>query len=260
MKLRITLYIVFAFSIHATASNSVNKTLIKNAFIKTVIDSSTKAKPIELPITGATLKALIPKGWRLLATASGDLNNDGIEDIVFAIQNTLTKHKKHHDGLGTDIIDLNPRLLGIYFGNIEGTFTKQLQSDTFIVLRDVPTMDEPLAGIKILKNGALQIDFHFWYSAGSWQMSNHQYTFRYKHKAFQLINYTSGERHRGTGEETDYDVNFITKTIKISTTYFDDDTEDKKEETKVKTFKLKQLKSIKTLGSPFEWEFQNLKI
>ncbi len=227
-----------------------------DVFFKTEI----KDYSVELPESGTKLSDLIPQGWKVLSTSSGDLNNDDIDDIVFAIQNTLPENLEFNDGPGIDTLDLNPRVLGIYFGKSDHVFEKKLQSNEFIILRDSPTMDEPFDGVKILDNGDLQIDFHFWYSAGSWHMSDHQYTFRYQKEAFELITYESSERNRGSGEETDYKINFITKKMNTSRMYFDDATEEKNEEDLQKKIEIQQLKSLKSLGKPFEWEFQGIRI
>lgn len=213
----------------------------------------------ELARSGKEMQDLVPYGWRVLSQASGDLNGDGREDLVFALQNTLKENYEYNDGLGVDTLDLNPRMLGIYFGKRNGKLKKALQSNTFIINRDVPTMDEPLDGLQILPNGDLQIDFHFWYSAGSWHMSNDTYRFRFQNKAFELIAYEKSERHRGTGDEIDHSIDFENGTLKIITTTIDANEErEYKEESK--KFELRRLKSIKTLGKPFEWEFQQLRI
>ena len=221
--------------------------------------SEIKNHSIELPESGTKLDDLIPKGWKTLSTSYGDLNNDSVDDLAFAIQNTLPENLKYNDGPGIDTLDLNPRILGIYFGKSDHTFEKKLQSNEFIILRDSPTMDEPFDGVKILQNGDLQIDFHFWYSAGSYQMSDHQYTFRYHNNAFELITYQSGERHRGSGDEIDYSIDFLTKKMRTIDTYFDENDERISEDAE-NNFEIQHLKSIKSLGKPLEWEFQDIRI
>ena len=213
-----------------------------------------------LPALGNTLSELIPSGWRILSSSSGDLNKDGIEDIAFAIQNTLQKNLQPNDGLGIDTIDLNPRILGIYFGKSDGTFEKKLQSNTFIILQDSPTMDEPFDSLQILSNGVLQIDFHFWFSAGSWYISNHQYKFRFQNEAFELIGYESSETHRATQKTTNHSINFSTRKMSITTLVFDEETEKEITTEEWKKFELQNLKSIQSLGKPFEWKFQEIMI
>ena len=227
-------------------------------FLLTQFYSFGQPETINLKESGDSIENLIPKNWKVLSMAKGDLNKDGIEDLAFVIENTDTNNI-HHDeeGFGRDSINLNPRILGIYFRNNSGVLVKQLQSDSFIILQDSPTMDEPFDGIKILKNGVLTIDFHFWFSAGSWSMSNHTYKFRFQKNNFELIGYESSERHRGTGETTDYSINFSIRKMHITNLTIDEnDTEVIKEESK--TFKIDKLKSIQSLGKPFEWEFNGI--
>ncbi|MBL3654501.1 hypothetical protein [Fulvivirga sediminis] len=214
----------------------------------------------ELKPFGKDVNDLTFKNWKVIAEAKGDLNKDGVEDLAFVIQNTDKKNLKINDGLGVDTVDHNPRVLGIYFGQKGGGYQKQLQSNEFILIREFPTMDDPFDGISILSNGVLQIDFHFWYSAGSWYMSNHQYKFRYQHQRFELIGYECSEMHRASMNSTDYSINFSTRKMSIIRITHNEKT-DKEEETKeLKTFELETLPSIKSLKKPFEWEFEDILI
>lgn len=212
----------------------------------------------ELSSQGKSLNDLIPKNWKILSTSNGDLNKDGISDLVFVIENTDERNiHVNENGFGVDSINLNPRILAIYFGNVNGGYMKNLQSNEFIILQDSPTMDEPFDGVEILKNGVLKIDFHFWFSAGSWMMSSHTYKFRFQNNQFELIGYDASEIHRATGETTDYSINFSTRKMEKITTTFDENEEETIIEEK-KSFKLKELKSIQSLGKPFEWEFEGI--
>lgn len=193
---------------------------MKNILILLIITISTgsygQTDSILLKNEGPSLENIIPNGWRILDSTKGDLNKDGITDLVFAIQNTDTSNIKSNDGLGRHTLDLNPRLLGIYFGEKDGNYKKELVSKEFIILKDSPTLEEPFDGFKIDKNGILEIYFNIFYSAGSWSMSNNQYKFRFQNKKFVLIGYESFEINRASGETTKYSVNFLTEKIKIS--------------------------------------------
>lgn len=214
----------------------------------------------ELPFSGNELNGMVPSGWRVLSQSSGDINQDGYPDLAFVIQNTLEANHEYNKGLGIDTLDLNPKVLGIYFGKADQRFEKALQSDEFIILRDVPTMDEPFDGLQILPNGDLQIDFHFWYSAGSWSSSYYQYRFRFQNQAFELIGFDKSEHHRGTGDEIDIYIDFQNQIIKTITTTINEDTEEQESEELIREFELPHLKSLKSLGRPFEWEFQEIRI
>ena len=208
-----------------------------------------------LALSGESLDVFIPKGWNLLDSAAGDLNQDGIMDLVFAIQDTDSANIELNDGLGSDTVDLNPRLLVIYFGTRQGDYERKFVSKEFIILRDSPTMDEPFDGMYISKKGVLNIQFRFWYSAGSWYMSNHTYRFRFQNEEFALIGYDSMEAHRASGETTDYSINFLTKKLKISKGNFSNDEPSSVE---WKSFKLEKLFTMKSLGMPFNTSFEGV--
>ena len=239
------------------AMKIMKKTIILIIFVLVHVASFGQSKTVILDEKGDSIDTLIPKNWEILSTSTGDLNKDGINDLVFAVQNTDKNNFKLNDGLGRDTINLNPRILGIYFRNKNGQLIKKLQSDEFIILQDSPTMDEPFDGVEILKNGILKIDFRFWFSAGSWSMSNHSYKFKFQNEQFELTGYESSERHRGTGATTDYSINFSTRNMNISRMTIDENNNEtiKKES---KKFKLDALKSIQSLGKPFEWEFHEI--
>ena len=210
---------------------------------------------VEINTSGKSISDIIPINWKILDLEKGDLNQDGITDLVFAIQNTDKENIKLNDGLGTDTVDLNQRILGIYFGTKLGLYKQQLISENFIILRDSPTMEEPFEGFKIGEKGFLEINFRFWYSAGSWSMSNHKYKFQFKKDDFVLVGYDSNESNRASGETTDYSVNFLRKKIKVMKGNFSSD----KTETVVrKRFILKTPFTIKSIGKPFEKDFEGI--
>lgn len=213
---------------------------------------------IELPDSGKELTALIPQSWRVLSFSSGDLNEDGIDDWAFVIQNTLKKDIKAVDGIGVDTLDLNPRILGIYFGSSDGVFVKKLQSDTFIPLRDSPTMAEPFKGLEILESGVIKLDFYLWQSMGNWYAFNHHYKFKFQNEVFELVGYDSIERHRATGDIKEYHINFSLREMKINFTSLKDRATKESTEEELKTFELPDLKSIQSLKKPFQWEFMGV--
>lgn len=212
---------------------------------------------ITLNNEGQNLQDLVPVNWRILKKAKGDLNNDGLEDLVFAIQNTDSTNIKTNEGFGADWVDLNPRVLGIYFGTNSGGFTKKLQSNDFIIKKERPTMDEPLSSIYIDKNGILMIRFHFWFSAGTSGTSNRTYKFRFHENAFKLIGYDAYHANRMTTETTEYSINFLSERMKISKGSY---TLNEPQSVEWKSFDLKELKTIRGMGEPFDWEFEGLRL
>lgn len=202
---------------------------------------------------GKSIQELIPQGWKILHSKSGDLNQDGIEDLVFAMQNTDKANIKNDDSRKPEH-DLNPRILGIYFGEKSGLLTQILVSDDFIIKHN-PNMDEPFDGFSISKKGILSINFHLWSSSGSWIASNHKYKFRFKNKQFELIGYDSYVSHRSTAETTDYSINFLSKKMSVSKGNFSNSNPKK---VQWKSFKLDKPLTIKSLKEPFNLEFEGV--
>lgn len=121
-----------------------------------------QSEAIKLLDKADSIEKLISKNWKLLSSTNGDLNKGGISDLVFVIEITDKNNIHLTEGyLGRDSINLNPRIMDIYFRNKNKKLIKKLQSYSFIILRDSSTMDEPFQGIEILKNGDLKFDFIF---------------------------------------------------------------------------------------------------
>ncbi|MCP4214550.1 MAG: hypothetical protein GY765_07830, partial [bacterium] len=64
-----------------------------------------QAEIVELKKHGNSIKDLIPASWKILSNSFGDLNKDGIEDLVFVIQSTDPIKIELNKGLGTPTID-----------------------------------------------------------------------------------------------------------------------------------------------------------
>ena len=53
----------------------------------------------------------IPRGWKQIGSAEGDLNGDKHLDYVLAVKGDFARFKQSHDFLGQNPFDTNPRLL-----------------------------------------------------------------------------------------------------------------------------------------------------
>ena len=195
------------------------------------------------------LNTLIPDDWVLLDSASGDLNQDGLLDFVFAMQGTDPNYISQNEGFGESILDENPRVMAIYFGNHSGSFEEVLVSDQFIIRATDPTMAEPFHGFDINSRGILDINFGFWSSAGTWFSSNSTHRFRYENNEFVLIGFDSNEFHRGSGEFTSYSINFLTGKMKVTEGSLADEGN---ETIKWKDFNSFSPKTLRSLVTPFQ--------
>ncbi len=215
-----------------------------------------QSNTIVLNSEGKDLKEIIPEKWNILKSERGDLNNDGIQDLVFVIQDTkLSNIKKNPSAIGVNTIDSNPRILGIYFGTKNGVFIKEIQSDNFIALKDDPTMDEPLDILEISKKGILKVGFRFWYSAGSREVTNYTYKFRFQNDEFALIGYDSSVVNRFSAKYIDHSVNFLTNKMKVSEGNY---SKKNTETIKWEKIKSKKIINLNSFHSPLEWTTDNL--
>ena len=201
---------------------------------------------------GVTVSDFTPKGWSVLKSANGDLNNDKLTDVAFVIQykdsvNLLEEHaenvESHHP------IRCQPRILIIaFYDKLSKKFKKAEQSNTFILCHYNANMDEPFEDISIAKN-VLSINFRIWYSMGSWTMSTHLYKFRYQKNEFALIGAEYQSTHRASGATENRSYNFLTKKLEMSVGNIADD------QGKIETSKLNMstLKTLKTFVAPFTW-------
>ena len=240
---------------------------IKNLFFLGIVlctigsNAQKKSSYPKLPKSGMEIQDLIPEGWQVLSEVKGDLNGDVHEDLAFAIQSPIKETIQYTDGLENDTLVTSPRILGIYFGQRHGKFKKNLQSNTFIINRNTPNMDEPFKGLEILPDGDFQILFYIWPCRECTSWSTHVYSFRYQNKAFELVAYYENVAQRVSAEDITYDIDFENGTLEINSLSINHETDEQVLETQPTiTFELKKLKTLKSLVKPFEWEFLRLRI
>jgi len=128
----------------------------------------------KIPGTGRSLSDFIPKGCDTLATATGDLNKDGKNDLVLAIYDTA-------ENTNMDAA----RMLVILFKTDEG-YTLKVKSDQLLLCKGCGgVFGDPFNGIEISKN-VLTVS-HYGGSAWRWSYIR---KFRYQKDEFCLIGKT----------------------------------------------------------------------
>lgn len=210
----------------------------------------------KIKFEGQSIDEFVPNNWRIIRTATGDLNKDSHDDAAIVIQEMDSKKVIINEGLGIDTLDTNPRLLIIVLKDTSSNkFRLKEVSGNFIPNHYSPTMDDPFDGIMISK-GVLIVSFRFWYNAGSWYQTYLEYKFRFKKNEFYLIGAEFDEIHRGSSEGLKRSFNFLTKKMSETTIRFEDNENGKqieKIETEWRTLGIKELKTIKTLTGLFKW-------
>jgi hypothetical protein len=158
-----------------------------------------------------SLASFIPREYDTLygGLAKGDLNKDGIEDVVLALFHKMEDQSLEH----VNVDSIPSRRLIVLFGTKNG-YAKAIESSTALLCKHCGgVFGDPFNGIDI-KKGVLQI-YHYGGSAWKWA-STHK--FRLQNKQFYLIGQTKtsfwGVEHcdaLGEMAGLDYeDINFIT--------------------------------------------------
>lgn len=161
--------------------------------------------------------------WEIADTYYGDLNKDGEDDVVIIAEendpNNIIIQPEY--SLGADTLYTSPRMLLVAFK--EGNNYRLIAKNEHFLPPsndiDQACLEDPLSepgGISISK-GVLTIKMHYWYSCGSWYVSDNTYVFRYQNEKMQLIGFSSSSFHRASGEMTSMSINYSTKKMQTTT-------------------------------------------
>jgi hypothetical protein len=160
----------------------------------------------------------VPEGWGVESRQDGDLNNDGRPDLVLVLRQQRPGNIVHHNGMGQNPLNTNPRILAVAWSLPEGGYALALQNHSLIPRHEQPNMDDVLdeTGGVFIQRGTLRVALHFFASAGSWSMGTTTYTFRWRDGKFELIGYDRDTVMRNTGVMENVSINFSTGKLKRS--------------------------------------------
>lgn len=195
------------------------------------------------PEKAKNIDGFIPKGWKTILSAKGDLNNDKLEDVAIIIEKTDKANIVKNKNLGSEYLNLNPRILLVLFKQKNGSHILASKNDKGFIKsagdKENPALMDTLDNISI-KNNILKIKFNYFLSAGSWSVTQNTYTFRFQNKKFELIGFDNNSYMRNSGNQEEFSINFSTNKLKITTggNMFDEKANKPKEEWKtIKTNK-----------------------
>lgn len=181
------------------------------------ITSVTEEYPTDFPEQGNKMEDFVPKHWSAIMKVDGDLNKDGLTDTALIVEQENPNNisiTEYNDTLNT-----NPRALLVLFKQENGTYKLAAKNDKGFIEppKENSSLLDPLGEGDInIKNNILRLKFQYFFSAGSWYITNVEYVFRYQNSHFELIGVETNSFHRATGEETI--VSFNLSTNKLETT------------------------------------------
>ncbi|MDM1453942.1 hypothetical protein [Myroides odoratimimus] len=162
----------------------------------------------------------VPKNWKIVSTAKGDLNKDGIEDLVLVIKNTDASNVIKNESLGQNLLDTNPREVLVFFKDKSHNYRLvERNSKGFVPSENSvenPCLSDPFDEVSIVNN-ILIWRFNYWSSCGTYFSSNMTYKFRYQHNNFELIGADYYQFSRSTGEGMHISINFSIKKKEVTT-------------------------------------------
>ena len=173
--------------------------------------------PTDFPEQGNKMEDFVPKHWSAIMKVDGDLNKDGLTDTALIVE------QKNPNNISVteynDTLNTNPRALLVLFKQENGTYKLAAKNDKGFIEppKENSSLLDPLEEGDInIKNNTLRLNFQYFFSAGSWYITNVEYVFRYQNNHFELIGVETNSFHRATGEETI--VSFNLSTNKLETT------------------------------------------
>ena len=181
------------------------------------ITSVIEEYPTDFPEQGNKMEDFVPKHWSAIMKVDGDLNKDGLTDTALIVEQENPNNisiTEYNDTLNT-----NPRALLVLFKQENGTYKLAAKNDKGFIEppKENSSLLDPLGEGDInIKNNTLRLKFQYFFSAGSWYITNVEYVFRYQNSHFELIGVETNSFHRATGEETI--VSFNLSTNKLETT------------------------------------------
>jgi hypothetical protein len=206
----------------------------------------------KLPSQGNAISTLIPQNWKAIDTAFGDLNNDKSEDIAFVLEfeKPVTERRAYGDA-ETELIRefQKPRILAVYFKDAKsGRYIFALQNNNFVLRSEEGgALGEPFKQLNIINN-----NLNLVFEGGSEWRWKLDYSFKFQHKDWDLIQANHLYYNSSTGEMTIKAYDFTNRKVKQTkgNLFVRNNINEVSEE----ILYFSQLRTLNTFKKPWTWE------
>lgn len=169
-----------------------------------------------LPARADSVEAFVPRGWKILQRADGDLNGDGRADAAFVLE-----HSKQPDpGFGDEEPGWQafwPRITAVVIADGKG-FRLQTDNPRFVPAWTQSNFDDVMEdGSLSIAKGVLNVRFHQFASAGGWWAGQTSFKFRWQDGEMVLIGLDRESMHRASMEYSNISINFLSHRAKQTT-------------------------------------------
>ena len=211
----------------------------------------TVADAQSLQSSGRSAKEIVPQGWSV-QEESGDLNKDGIADLVIIATPHFRENIQVREGDGYEY-DYNQPIMAIYWGTASGQYNLYKQYAEIIPHRtdefvswEIGLSISAKGAITISAKGAITISTSTFASAGSWNNESEKYVFRWQQGDFFIIGYESESMARNTGEAETNSYNYLTHKKQVVTfNVFDENIPKREKWSKIPVKPLERLGSFR---------------
>lgn len=157
--------------------------------------------------TVASESDVFPANCDTMGVVWGDLNNDGIKDVVVVATPRLPENMQtREDGY---VYNFNKPVMGIYFGTEDGKLSLYKEYENTI-----PGTEDEFCFVElemdISEKGVLSFRIDNFYSAGSTNTDFYTFRYRYQDNDFYLIGADTGALSRYSGENEVVSLNYLT--------------------------------------------------
>ncbi len=161
----------------------------------------------ELRQSGRSVDELVPAGWERTTHATGDVNHDGIDDLVLlSWPDDEAGIAVRDDGFR---VNKNAPVVAVYMGQSDGSYRLHSTDNTILMEQDEFFFIENEA-VKVADKGVFSITYGTFAAAGSWSNETYTSTYRYQDGGIYLIGEDTSSFNRATLDTEVVSMNYLT--------------------------------------------------